>query len=75
MTRKCAVVISAKHLQRVAMKGFVEIKVLIDLNGFSQNRETACTVMQKKKTCCFAICVASEWMDKPLVETKLNITT
>lgn len=49
MTRKCAVVISAKHLQRVAMKGFVEIKVLIDLNRFSQNRETACTVMQKKK--------------------------
>lgn len=56
------------------MKDSVEIKVLIDLNGFSQNRETACTVIQKN-TCCFAICVASEWMDKTLVETKLNIIT
>ena len=54
------------------MKGSMEIEVLIDLNGFSQNGETARTVIQQI-TCCFEVCVVLEWMDKPLVESELNI--
>lgn len=54
------------------MKGSMETEVLIVLNGFSQNRDTACTVIQQI-TCCFEVCVALEWMDKSLVEGELNI--
>lgn len=53
------------------MKGCMEIEVLIDLNGFSQNREAVCTVIQQI-TCCFEVCVVLEWTDKPLVESELN---
>lgn len=60
-----------KYFEKRVIKGSMETEVLIELNGFSQNRETACTVIQQI-TCCFEVCVVLEWIDKALVETELK---
>lgn len=52
MSGKCTVLIFEKYFEKRVIKGSMETEVLIELNGFSQNRETACTVIQQI-TCCF----------------------